>query len=67
LLHERELKKLIGATTRQGYTIVPLNLHWKRGLVKLDIALAKGKKLYDKRADLKKRDWERQKQRLKKF
>jgi len=67
LLHDRELKKLIGATTRQGYTIVPLNLHFKKGLAKLDIALAKGKKLYDKRADLKKRDWERQQQRLRKF
>jgi len=67
LLHQKELKKLIGATQREGYTLVPLNLHWKKGVVKLDIALAKGKKLYDKRADLKKRDWERQKQRLKKF
>lgn len=66
LLHEKELNKLIGAVQRQGYTIVPLNLHWKNGRVKLDIALAKGKKLYDKRADLKRRDWERQKQRLRK-
>lgn len=67
LLHQKELKKLIGATQREGYTLVPLNLHWKKGLVKLEIALAKGKKLYDKRAALKKRDWERQKQRLKKI
>lgn len=66
LLHEKELNKLIGAVQRQGYTLVPLNLHWKNGRVKLEIALAKGKKLYDKRATLKKRDWERQKQRLRK-
>lgn len=66
LLHEKELNKLIGAVQRQGYTIIPLNLHWKNGRVKLEIALAKGKKLYDKRAALKKRDWDRQKQQLKK-
>jgi len=63
LLHERELKTLIGAIQRRGYTVVPLNLHWSKGRAKVEIALAKGKKLYDKRADLKKRDWERQKQR----
>lgn len=64
LLHERELSKLIGAVQRQGYTIVPLNLHWKNGSVKLEIALAIGKKLYDKRETEKRRDWERQKARL---
>jgi SsrA-binding protein len=64
LLHQRELNKLIGAVQRKGYTIVPLNLHWKKGRAKLEIALAKGKKLYDKRETEKRRDWERQKQRL---
>ena len=64
LLHKSELNKLIGAVQRKGYTIVPLNLHWKNNRVKLDIALAKGKKQYDKREDLKRREWERKKQRL---
>ena len=64
LLHDRELQKLIGAVQRKGYTIVPLNLHWSKGRVKLDIALAKGKKMYDKRETEKRRDWERQKQQL---
>jgi SsrA-binding protein len=67
LLHERELQKLIGAVQRKGYTIVPLNLHWSKGRVKLDIALAKGKKMYDKRETEKRRDWERQKQQLSKL
>jgi SsrA-binding protein len=67
LLHKRELDKLIGAIERKGYTLVPLNLHWKRNKVKLDIALAKGKKQYDKRETIKRRDWERQKQRLNKL
>lgn len=64
LLNAAELNKLIGAVQRQGYTIVPLNLHWKKGRAKLTIALAKGKKLHDKRETEKRRDWERQKQRL---
>lgn len=65
LLHQHELDKLIGAVQRQGYTLVPLNLHWKDGKAKLDIALAKGKKLYDKRETEKRRDWERRKGNLK--
>jgi SsrA-binding protein len=64
LLHKNELNKLIGAVQRKGYTIVPLNLHWKKGRAKLEIALAKGKKLYDKREAEKRRDWERQKQKI---
>ncbi|EKE01886.1 MAG: SsrA-binding protein [uncultured bacterium] len=64
LLHKSELDKLIGAVERKGYAIIPLNLHWKRNRVKVDIALAKGKKQHDKREAIKKRDWERQKQRL---
>lgn len=64
LLHKSELDKLIGGVARKGYTVVPLNLHWKKNKVKVDIALATGKKQYDKRESLKQRDWERQKQRL---
>ncbi len=64
LLHNKEISKLIGATERAGYTIAPLSLYWVRGKVKLKIALAKGKKQYDKRQALKQRDWDRQKQRL---
>ena len=64
LLQKKELKKLIGSVQRKGYSIVPINLHWKGGRVKLDIALAKGKKLYDKRETEKRRDWERQKRTL---
>ncbi len=64
LLHKKELNKLIGSIDRKGYTVVPLAMYWKAGKVKLEIGLAKGKKKYDKRADLKERDWQRQKQRL---
>ncbi|MCK4608324.1 MAG: SsrA-binding protein SmpB [Gammaproteobacteria bacterium] len=63
LLHHRELNKLIGAIQRKGYTIIPLNLHWSRGVAKIEIAYAKGKKQYDKRETEKRRDWERTKQR----
>lgn len=64
LLHRRELNILIGQVERQGYTIVPLALYWKRGRVKLEIGYAKGKKLHDKRATEKDRDWKREKERL---
>jgi SsrA-binding protein len=50
LLHARELSKLIGSVERKGYTLIPLALYWKNNHVKLDIALAKGKKLHDKRS-----------------
>ncbi len=50
LLHRRELDRLVGAVERKGFTLVPLNLHWSKGRVKLDIGLAKGKKQHDKRA-----------------
>jgi len=66
LLHARELGKLIGSVERKGYTLVPLALYWHNNRVKLEIGLAKGKKLHDKRASEKDRDWERQKQRLRK-
>ncbi len=64
LLHKRELDKLIGLVERRGYTLVPLKLYWKNNRAKLEIGLAKGKKLYDKRAVEKERDWQREKQRL---
>lgn len=64
LLHRSELNRLIGSVERKGYTLVPLALYWKRGKVKLEIGLGKGKKTYDKRADAKERDWQRDKQRL---
>lgn len=63
LLKHRELAKLIGNVERKGYTIVPLSLYFKNNLVKLEIGLAKGKKLHDKRASERDRDWQRQKQR----
>jgi SsrA-binding protein len=64
LLHRHQIDQLIGAVERKGYTVVPLNLHWKAGRAKLEIGLAKGKKQHDKRATDKDRDWQRDKQRL---
>jgi SsrA-binding protein len=64
LLHAKELSKLFGSVERKGYTLVPISLYWKNGRVKLEIALAKGKKQYDKRVTLKERDWQREKQQL---
>jgi SsrA-binding protein len=63
LLHREEIEKLIGAVERKGYTIVPLEMHWKRGRAKLEIALARGKQAHDKRQDLKKRESDREMQR----
>lgn len=56
LLHKRELRRLIGLKQRDGYTLVPLSLYFKNGRVKLELALAKGKKLYDKRHSIAERD-----------
>lgn len=64
LLHADQLRRLIGAVERQGYTLVPLALYWKRGRAKLEIGLAKGKKLHDKRATERERAWNREKERL---
>lgn len=64
LMHRSEIQRLIGKTEQKGYTMVPLNLHWKGGRVKADIALAKGKAEHDKRNTIKDRDWEREKGRL---
>lgn len=64
LLHGKELATLIGKVERAGYTLVPLDLHWTRGRAKLAVGLAKGKKQHDKRATLKEKDWQRQKERV---
>jgi SsrA-binding protein len=65
LLHRREMAKLLGAVQKQGYTIVPLQIYFNaRGIAKVELGLAKGKKTYDKRAAIKDRDWQRQKERL---
>ncbi|MCZ6719388.1 MAG: SsrA-binding protein SmpB [Gammaproteobacteria bacterium] len=67
LLQRKEIARLIGAVDRKGYTVVPTAMYWKGGRAKLEIGLAKGKKAYDKRAAIKEREWERQKQRLLKY
>jgi SsrA-binding protein len=64
LMHNEEMKKLIGKVERAGYTLVPLNLHYRGGWIKLELGLAKGKKQHDKREVEKDRDWQREKQRL---
>jgi len=64
LLHRRELSRLIGSVERQGYTLIPLTLYWKNNRVKLKIALAKGKKMHDKRETEKSRDWARDRARI---
>jgi SsrA-binding protein len=64
LMHKEEIKRLVGKVEQKGFTLVPLNLHFKGGRVKVEIALAKGKAEHDKRDTEKKRDWEREKGRL---
>ncbi len=64
LLNRRELGRIFGAVAKKGATCVPLKVYWKHGLAKCEIALAKGKKLHDKRATEKERDWQREKHRL---
>jgi len=64
LLHADQLRKLVGKVQRSGYTLVPLDLHWTRGRAKLEVGLAKGKKQHDKRADIKAREWQREKGRV---
>ena len=60
LLHRKEIDKLYGKVREQGYSLVPLRLYFKNGLVKVEMGLAKGKKLYDKREDMKKQDQKRE-------
>ncbi|MBK7422682.1 MAG: SsrA-binding protein SmpB [Propionivibrio sp.] len=64
LLHANQISKLIGQVERAGYTLLPLNLHYVRGRIKVEIGLAKGKKQHDKREAEKDRDWDREKARL---
>ena len=63
LLNKREVNKLIGKINREGFTLIPTKMYFKRGKVKVEIAVAKGKKHYDKRQVKKKRDWNREKSR----
>src|SRR3954470_1848859 len=64
LLHSEEISKLIGKVEQRGYTLVPLDLHYDRGRVKLAVGLAKGKKQHDKRDAEKDREWQREQQRI---
>lgn len=64
LLHRMEIDRLLGAVERKGYTLLALSLYWKKGKVKCEVALAKGKQQHDKRAADKDRDWKREKQRI---
>ena len=64
LMHKHELHKLIGLVERKGYTLIPFAVYWNKGRAKLEIGLAKGKQLHDKRATEKDRDWQREKSRV---
>ena len=64
LMHADEIKRLVGKVEQRGYSLVPLNLHYAKGRIKLDIALARGKLDRDKRADKREKEWNREKQRL---
>ena len=64
LMKKEQIRRLIGKVEQRGFTLVPLNLHYKAGHIKAEIALAKGKAQHDKRETEKKRDWEREKARL---
>lgn len=64
LLNKREINKLIGRVNREGFTLIPTKLYFKKGKAKVEIAVAKGKKQYDKRHAKKDRDWNREKARL---
>ena len=64
LLNKREINKLMGRINREGFTLIPTKLYFKKGKIKVEIAVAKGKKQYDKRQTKKKKDWNREKARL---
>ena len=64
LIHAKQISKLIGLVERAGYTLMPLDLHFQKGRIKIEIGLAKGKKQHDKRETEKERDWDREKARL---
>jgi SsrA-binding protein len=67
LLHASEVSRLIGSVERAGYTLLPLDMHYKNGRVKVEIGLAKGKRQYDKRQVEREKDWRREQQRLLRF
>jgi SsrA-binding protein len=67
LLNRKEINMLHGQISQKGLTLVPLKIYSKNGLIKIEIALSKGKKLHDKREDQKNKDWQRQKERLRKL
>jgi len=67
LLNRKEINMLQGEVSQKGLTIVPIKLYLKKGIIKIEIALCKGKKLHDKRIDQKNKDWQRQKDRLTKL
>ena len=64
LLHKKEIDNLIGHIERKGYTVIPLKMYWKKNLIKLEVAVAKGKKSHDKRAAERDHNWAREKERL---
>ncbi|MGA8051139.1 MAG: SsrA-binding protein SmpB [Burkholderiales bacterium] len=64
LMHAEEIKRLIGKVEQRGYTLIPLDMHYRKGRIKLEIALARGKLKHDKRASEREREWQRDKQRL---
>ena len=64
LLNKKEINKLLGRMNREGYTLIPTKMYFKKGKAKIEIAVAKGKKQYDKRQTKKKKDWERDKARI---
>ena len=63
LMHREEINRLVGKVERAGYTLTPIDLHYKSGRIKLEIGLAKGKKQHDKRATVREREWAREQQR----
>ena len=64
LMHAEEIQRLIGKVEQRGYTLIPLDMHYKKGRIKLEIGLARGKLKHDKRAAERDREWERDRQRL---
>lgn len=64
LMHTEEIQRLVGKVEQRGHTLVPLDLHFRKGRIKLEFALARGKLKHDKRASERDREWQREKQRL---
>ena len=64
LMRADEIRRLVGKVEQRGYSLIPLNLHYSKGRIKLDVALARGKLKHDKRADVREKDWKREQQRL---